>query len=273
MFRASLLAPILVSIVASMASAQPQDSPPRTSLLKKGFLGIGVEPGLALKSHLLRLPAIQEEIKLTPAQQARLKAAEAEVERVSALQRQERRKMLQELRAQGDTQALEAMNQKSLADAYSITPESDKPLMRILDRRQLTRMEQIQFQVEGPHAFTHPQVQERLNLTPEQIQMIGTILDQSRAETDRAATVPAEVLPDGRFTPEQRAALMESKKTKAEIDKGREAVLKTRQTTMRVLAKALTKGQRERYQKMIGEPFDFAKLRPENAAKSQEPKP
>jgi hypothetical protein len=39
---------------------------------------------------------------------------------------------------------------------------------------------------------------------------------------------------------------------------------------MRMILKLLTKGQRARYEKLIGEPFDFAKLRPENAPVTSE---
>jgi hypothetical protein len=52
-------------------------------------------------------------------------------------------------------------------------------------------------------------------------------------------------------------------------------VIKARQTMMQMIAKVLTKGQRANYQRMVGEPFDFAKLNtaPTPTASDSKPEP
>jgi hypothetical protein len=262
--RAAIAVPVLIALAATAVSAQTQDAPPRTSLLKSGFLGAGYEAGYSMKDMLLEREPVQKELKLTDDQLARLKKTQAEVTQYELRQRQEHNALLKGLRAQGDRQAYEAavqeLSQKSRADLLSLTRESEGPLMKVLDRRQRTRLEQILLQSEGPMAFTRPQVQERLNLSPDQIEAIGAIIEEGRAAIARAAEIPAGVLPAGQLTPEVRRTLVESKAARAEIDKGRETVLKARRSTMQMIAKVLTRKQRERYEAMLGEPFDMQKL-------------
>jgi hypothetical protein len=264
MLRAAVAVPVLIALAASSAAAQTQDAPPRTSLLKSGFLGAGYEVGYSMKDLLLQREPVQKELKLTDDQLARLKKTQAEVDQYALRRRQEQASLLKALRAQGDRQAYEAAlqerQQKSRAHLLLLTSEEDGPLMKVLDRRQRTRLEQVQIQLEGPMAFTRPQVQERLNLSPDQIEAIGAIIEEGRAAIARAAEIPAGVLPAGQLTPEVRRTMLESKTAKAEIDKGREAVLKARRSTMQMIAKILTRKQRERYEAMLGEPFDMQKL-------------
>ena len=67
-------------------------------------------------------------------------------------------------------------------------------------------------------------------------------------------------------------ATFESKTARAELEKGRESVLKTRRSIMQAIGKVLTRSQRSKYDAMLGEPFDFAKARP-GALKSEAEKP
>jgi hypothetical protein len=171
--------------------------------------------------------------------------------------------MLKALRDQPepDRQALAELEARRNASIRASSDKVEAGLKKILDRRQFTRLEQIRYQTEGPKAFERPEVQERLNVSPEQVELIMTIIAQGERELVSASLVPVEVAPDFRnLTPEQRRASMETAAYKGAVKKFQESGVKVRGETMRMISKALTKGQRERYEKMVGEPFDFRKV-------------
>lgn len=249
----------LISALTLTVAAQDQDPPPRASLLKRGLLGAGVELGRYNKSDLLQLPRVQNELNLTDAQKVRLKEAEIESKKIAKRQSIESNARVQAARETGDSEAFQiAMNQiTDYTNAFTLPHEI--PLLKVLDRGQRLRLDQIQLQAEGPVALTRPEILRKLNFSPAQIELITAIVDEGREAVNDAATVPAEVLPSkGRLTAEQKAELLKSKSFATQIDRGRSAVRKARDTTMLRIAKVMTKGQRSNFQKMRGEPFDFA---------------
>jgi hypothetical protein len=143
-------------------------------------------------------------------------------------------------------------------------------------RGQFARLEQIHYQILGPQAFSRPEVQQRLNLDPDQVQEIRMIIRQARTETRAAATIPPGVLTES-FTREEFLAAKESKAYKDGLKGAREAALKARLSAMRAIAKVLTKGQRAKYEKMVGEPFDikglWTPIEPPASGARQETKP
>jgi hypothetical protein len=66
--------------------------------------------------------------------------------------------------------------------------------LRVLDRGQRTRLDQIQLQAKGPLAITRSEVRKRLNMAPEQVEAIVSVVDEGRQEIERVATVPNELL-------------------------------------------------------------------------------
>ena len=143
---------------------------------------------------------------------------------------------------------------------YSLTNEFDVLLLNVLDQRQSARLEQIQLQADGPMAFTRPQIQERLNLAPEQVEEISGIVSQGRDAIDKAARVPASLVPaTPRLSPELRRSLLQSKDAKRNIESSRERVSHARQATLQSIAKVLTREQRKVMENMLGAPFDFEK--------------
>jgi hypothetical protein len=268
MFRASILASIGVLTVAVAVTAQSQDRPAATSLVGRNVLGLGLEPALYPKVVLFRRPEIQEELKVTPAQKAQYANLQKEEEEFSERLSQETEKKRQEL----DPEEFAAFRASIYPSTAPFREEVEAKLLKILDRRQRIRLDQIQIQADGPMAFKRSDFQERLNLSPGQVELITPIVDQGRQEIRNAAVVKAEVMPLG-LTAEQRRDLTKSEKFKSEVGKKRDAVVKARLTTMQVIAKHLTKGQRANYEKMVGEPFDFLKMQARRDAKAGEPKP
>jgi hypothetical protein len=124
-------------------------------------------------------------------------------------------------------------------------------------------LEQIRIQAEGPISLTRLEIQRRLNIGPDQAELIGALLADGEQEMIRVSTLPPNVLPDNYndIPPEKRLALLGTKEVKPAIDKCRETALKVRGAVNQRIAKVLTRKQREAFQRMQGEPFDFAKVR------------
>jgi hypothetical protein len=108
-------------------------------------------------------------------------------------------------------------------------------------------------------------------MSPDQVDAVKAIVAEWREAMNQAATVPSEVLHDARgLTPEKRAALLQSKTVKAEVENCRDAVIKVRKTAMQTITKRLTEKQSAYYEKMLGEPFDFTKTWPNPSPTSLE---
>lgn len=257
----SFFASCLIPLVLAAPGLVVQDTPPgRTSLVKTGFLGPGVEMGLAAKDFLLDMPLVREELNLTADQLSRIARLRALNDPIQKILTQQRQQQMRELRKQGNLQAEALMRAEGFRSAFMMTRESDAPLVEVLDKKQRDRLEQIQLQGDGPMAFLRPEVQERLAIPPEQFEAIKEVYERGSRAFEQAATVPADVLPEAKgLARERRTALMETKAVKTEVEKGRQAVVKTRQDTMREIGKVLTKYQRAQFNRMLGPPFDFTK--------------
>jgi Spy/CpxP family protein refolding chaperone len=275
MSRANLIFASLILLLGAEVSARAQEAPERTSLLKSGLLPPGARLGYSAKFLLLERPFVQQELKLTPAQLANLKKLQGELDVRLKKQNEEGKEQLRELRKQGDAQAYEAaleeQTQRERADFRLLTSKREEPLLKALDRRQITRLEQIQLQFESFMAFTRPDVQQRLGLSFLQVEAIDEIIAEGKDTVTRSAEVPTGVVPPGRLDAEQKKALLESKAGKAQIKKTTEAVVDARRSVMQKIGRQLTRKQRAAYDAMLGEPFDPSKPKPE--VKAPEAKP
>jgi beta-lactamase regulating signal transducer with metallopeptidase domain len=124
----------------------------------------------------------------------------------------------------------------------------------LMDRRQRTRMEQIKLQLEGPLAFLKPEVQSKLNLSPEQIEQIDNLVTQGRREVLKAANVPGQVdmraLNSGEISDELKNTMAQS----------RRSALKAGRSTMHGIGKVLRPKQLASYQAMLGEAYDVTNM-------------
>jgi hypothetical protein len=246
---------------------------------QRGYLGPGVQFARHAKSLLLGYPAVEEEIKLSPAQKSRLKEIDDELRRSVERATKEARDRMEAYKKnrqangqQYEPDVLSALGQEDAAARGPVIAGAEAARVKALDRRQRARLDQIQLQAEGPTALTRPEIQERLNMSPEQSEAIGAIVAQGREELVRVSALPPELMPYA-MLPAQRAAVTKSKEYKSAVEKSRAAALKARGATMQMIAKVLTRKQRETYQKMLGEPFDLAKLRADRSPTMSEPKP
>jgi Spy/CpxP family protein refolding chaperone len=219
---------------------------------------------------VFQMPGVRDELKLTDAQKERFKDLDKGHERSTARIKRDFETAKKELGEPHDRQAELPLFQSRNAAFATENAEFEAAARKILDRRQLTRLEQIWAQAEGPMAFSRPEFRDRLYLAPEQIQEIGNIRREGSHQLEEASVVPRDVMPDARTTSqEQRLKIMEGKAYKNTIKGVEKKARQIRGSTMQAIAKVLTKGQRERFQKLIGEPFDFQKAA--NAAQAKPP--
>jgi hypothetical protein len=260
MLRAIPLSVTLLAVVAAGVSALDQVVPKKEFLVGKGVLGLGIEPALYPAQVLFDKPAVQEELKISPSQLQRWRQVVEEQDRDTRIPDM-LKAIREELKMNPDPELEEERMAQLRAVQTTIRKEYEAKLTKVLDSRQRDRLGEIQLQAEGPMAFTRPAIQERLNLDPFHIAAIQEIVSEGRQAMTKASEVPNEVFPRGGRA-QSRQKLLETKNFQDELEKRRKAMSDARRQTMQLIAKLLTKGQRARYQQMLGEPFDFVKLRP-----------
>jgi hypothetical protein len=222
---------------------------------------------------LIGLPAIQEELKLSEAQKKTIR------DRNAGFDERRREAADRLMKAQGglDQGALMAM----IAD---LRRESEEALARVLDKPQRERLAQVALQLEGPMAVTRPEIAARLNLADAQLQQIQDLKEQYEALREQLYAAQAEAFKLRADTLRQAAAarpragrpgpLGETttaravpgsagpgpKQEASEGERLNRASDELRAKFVRELNKVLTRRQKAVFNKMLGEPFDLAKV-------------
>jgi hypothetical protein len=260
MRRTTILATVLIPTFAPLAFAQPATPREGKPLMDRGILGAGVEPLMYSKSILITFPVVQKELKITPEQLARWTKAQDEFKPLI-----DRIEKWHEYRIkpadERDPQVEAALREESRTVQTQYLDKKEVLLAKILDKKQNVRLDQIQLQCQGPRAFGRPDVQERLNLSETQIAAILQIVEKGQEEMTKASVAPPEAFPPtGQgIAPEQRRAHLETKSVKSIIASRSEAVVQVRSRTMQEITRQLVRKQRNTFQAMLGEPFDFKK--------------
>jgi hypothetical protein len=279
MYRAILLASLLCASLALGLLAQTQENPAleefkarQRALIarQRTYLGSGVQLGPSSEVGLLRSPAVQEELHLTSSQKARIK--ELLDTRTRSIDQQN--ELLQSSKARDNSGGINADPEKvaekiakAEASFFSVMSVTGPALLKTLERGQRGRLDEIRLQAEGPFAFTRPEIVERLNIDPERAEAIKAIIADGREEQIRVSALPT-AMERAYFSRSDPAHLTQpsTKAFQSELEKARQAALKVRGKTMQMIGRLLTKNQRAKYQKILGEPFDLAKLRTAPAA-------
>jgi hypothetical protein len=215
----------------------------------------GVQPRPSLKSVLLGMEVVKNELKMTDAQKKEMGAIE---QRESAKLREARRDIPDRA--------------KFLAARDAIFKEATDAIEANLKPEQLARLDQIQLQAQGPIAFHRPGNQqsefigpplaERLKLSDDQVQKIREIARASQHEIATAATFPITLeAKDKTPTAEEIQKLLDSPEFKAAKQKARQAARDKWAAVIGRIEEVLTTEQRELYRKQLGTPFDLLKLR------------
>lgn len=261
-----------VALIAASASAQQGGG---LAYQVSVNLGPGVQMAFYGKSQLLNYAPVWDELKLTPEQRAQLRKIETQEDERAQQRKEERMKQQYEIRQEPDPQLranLEAnARQMQIAMIEKLQQDSEAARLKVLDRRQRARLDQIQIQVDGPMAFRRPENQRRLNLDPTQIEAIDEIVAAGMNETIQLAVFPEALRPVPGASREQRTALQKTKAYKDQVAKSRESALGVRGLTTQRILRILTRRQREAYQKMRGEPFKASSLRAPDALATSQP--
>lgn len=218
---AALLAGALVGLAVAQPSAggrRGQGSQPPGP--PRGAPMMFARGGPMMLLGLLRNPQVQGELKLTEEQRSK-------VEQLGENLREKFRGLGQELR-----QLSPEEREKRL---QAVNAEVEKELAKILKEQQLKRLKQIALQVEGLAALRRPEVAKQVGINEGQQKRIQEILREA-AEKRRA-------LFQQRPPSDPQATFQEMRKIRKWVDEQ--------------ISKLLTKQQRKRWQKLIGEPFKF----------------
>ena len=235
-------------------------------------LGVGVDSKVYTKSELLAVPGILDELKVTDEQRERLKAAQGQAKREANRIYQKIQAGKAQLKAQGEDDAELAMHRQALGYVKQLTRDFEKPVLKVLDAKQVKRLEQIQVRADGFEAFDLPDVTGKLGLTPDQEAAIAECVRAGRTGARVAAFAYRQAAAEAAGLPEaERKAGLESADSLGRAERAQVGVLAARADTLREIRKVLTTAQQATYRNMLGPPFDFARLDPVRALKKAAP--
>ena len=104
---------------------------------------------------------------------------ESQVKRITAIDAefdQRRKDFAQQMTRGGGRVNTEAL----MAMIASVRQENEQAISQVFEPRQRKRLEQIALQIEGPFALAKPEIAVRVNLSPEQLEEIQTILGEMK---------------------------------------------------------------------------------------------
>jgi hypothetical protein len=248
--RGTRLAAITLGVLGVLVSA----------LIGMGEDDLGLAgPGEPLKLTLLRLPAVQKELGMTPEQQAKVNTLSEETKEAKKQIEAASGKGKEKAKQTGPSRDGLGFNPEALAAGLSdLEQQAEKALGKLLDAKQRTRLAQIALRAEGPSAFVRPELIKALNLGEDQIAVVQDILDGQRGANDQYK----ESLKQAFELTKGLGDNPELEKLRKDQQKGmlRTRAYSTSKQAMAQIAKILTRRQRENYNKLLGPPFEFSKL-------------
>lgn len=252
--RALVSFAIVLGLSASVCSAQ---TPPA----RAGALGSGGAVTNPLRLGTM-LPTTPVTVLMSPAVQKELKLTDAQKNKVYQLSNESGQKQ----RDLGQAAQVKFLSgapvnpQELMAARDHLRGEIEQAIAGILDKKQRERMSQIVLQLEGPLAVSRPEIADQLNLNPRQRQAIqGTMLQLQIAQ--RRLNMEA-----------RRQAVMLAQLDPSQFGQVREQMAKLREMAVQQISKVVDKKQKANFAKMLGEPFDLAKIdAPDTATSTSQP--
>ena len=253
-----------------------------------GGMGSGMAQFGMAKAMLLMSPAVQKELKLTEDQVKAIRewSDSLRTRGESLFRRQAEAGNAPDPNNPGPRQGPQGAMANPLAmleTITAITRDGESGLAKILGKKQLVRLNQIALQMEGVSALARPEVAEAIYLMPEQVEQIQEILAEAktrqighfltqgfamRGRRDAPQPRPDQAKADtAKADPKADDPEAQAKRRQADRERMRTEFTKFRDgsdqiqdaTTLKIL-RVLAKKQRERFDKLLGEPFDPAKL-------------
>jgi hypothetical protein len=228
---------------------------------------------------LIQSSAVQKELKLTAAQKEQILRVNDEFNR----RRPESAQALVEGASGVDRTQLMAM-------IASLRAENEAAIGQALEPHQRRRLAQIALQAEGPLALARPEVADAINLGPAEVEYIQEVMrdykeaadhlwdehvERLKAARDRALLAPpgrAGAAPPGPAEAPGAepgrpgdAVPQRDRAAEAEEERLRRESIKLDEEAIHQVSKVLSRKQRAALNRMRGEPFDLATLRPDGA--------
>jgi hypothetical protein len=241
--------------LAPAARGQDQDDTPHeapTAFVPGMVVAPTALPPLGLREPdgiVLARPDVQADLKLNPEQ--RRKLAPVDQRRVEG---QRELDEMADITNQNVYAPLPVRDINSLASMQAdFNQDIQDATTRILTRQQRVRFAQIRLQLDGPMAFTRPELLEKLDIDDDQAATIRDILDEAREEMVNNAQFPLTTrdVPrrDGPKPPLPEAAFQEK------LAQARLANDRMLQVAFGRIAGVLRKSQWDQYLKLRGVPF------------------
>ncbi len=272
MRRFGIVASLLVTLMATHALAQAPavekkaETKPAPVKIRNGM-------GNATVERLLIMPAVQKEIKLTAEQEKQAKSQNAKTDEYYRQEGKQYLDMIKQLGENPDPEQVQAIRQQRVLALKTSRDEADRSLLKILSGPQRARLLEIRMQLEGASAFFRLDVQDRLNLSPDQREEIRNSLinaSQSlRQNSDREQEEIRQRLVRITDAPKnQQASSGEQENIRVRVDPAKEKGLEearknlakeadaTQTGLAQEIERVLTKRQRDTYRKMLGKKFD-----------------
>ncbi|WP_406698176.1 hypothetical protein V5E97_04910 [Singulisphaera sp. Ch08] len=244
-FRAAVGLAVVLAAVGEFSIARAQTAGRDGGSESLAGLARTMGTGPQAPVTILMAPAVQRELKLTDAQKHKIFSLS-----VSAAQKQ--RDQFQSLFLGGGGDGEGGLNpQGMLATRDGMRRENDQAIGRILEDKQKERFNQIVLRTEGPLAVARPDIAAKLGLKDTQRQYVQSIMTQMQQNQFLLFARMRQGAAQGQVGPGQVAQL-------------REMMEKLRDGAVQQLSKVIDAKQKAAFNKMLGEPFDLAKLDPDS---------
>lgn len=211
---------------------------------------------------LLQFSSVRKELNLTPEQESRWKKYQQESEGSF----EKLADQTQEVRKQLGPEQLAVVRQEQAAGLRAKNAELNKQMLAALDPRQRARLDQIGIQREGLAVFLRPEVQERLNMSPGQVDLVQEIMAEEEEAIKSGQAILKDAEAKATYTPipgsnRIRIDDQDIPRLKAAREQSEKAVKRARESAEVKILKNFSKKQRQVYLAMKGEPFDLASLK------------
>ena len=202
---------------------------------------------------LLARSEVQKELKLTDQQKTQLEQVNTQLDQ----QRHQQRDALRNNNNAGGPPDPEAMR----AAFTTMQQQSDQAISKILTTSQSKRLQEISLQQQGPMAVaTNSSVQTVLNMSPDQIAQVQMIMDESNQARRQSFQSMGAMFQQFRESGLDREAIrgkMQTPEVRSQMDRMRKQQDDLQRQTIQQIARVLTKNQKAKFNKMLGEPFDL----------------
>lgn len=272
MFRRQCLplAIVLLTISPVFGQGQAENKGNKFSPLPRTRLA-GYPP-----SKMLAMPVVRKDLNLNPGQANRLKELEKKEDDVIRRHNEQFTRLMKELGDMPDLEQVAALRQRRSSALREMINGFDDEQMKVLDKSQRERLVQLRFQLEGPVAFLNPDVQKKLNLSPEQIEMCVEIYNMGKTNMGQLKGLTQDAIVGNSQQRATKADQQESgvgqntnsaikidPKLRDELNGRLKDLAKqtddARSVMMKQIESILTKKQRQSYIKLCGKPIDGQK--------------